>query len=269
VLRWTVADDYVFVDDGVSGAEFANRPGFVRLMNVLKPRAPFALLIMSEVSRLGREQIETAYALKQLSMAGVRCFSYLEDREQLMESATDKFLLGAVTFAADLEREKARQRTYDAMLRKAKAGHVTGGVCFGYRNVEIIGADGRRSHVERGIEPVEADVIRRIFQLSADGYGMKAIAKQLNADRAPSPRPQQGRSQSWAPSSVGKSCFVSSIGAKLSGVRRGSATVGATSIKKHVRKAIGFVCPRRRCGSSVTICGTERMRDWMRLATST
>ena len=46
---------------------------------------------MSEVSRLGREQIETAYALKQLSVAGVRCFSYLEHRELLLETATDKF----------------------------------------------------------------------------------------------------------------------------------------------------------------------------------
>ncbi len=36
---WTVADNYVFVDDGISGAEFANRPGFLRLMNALKPRA--------------------------------------------------------------------------------------------------------------------------------------------------------------------------------------------------------------------------------------
>jgi DNA invertase Pin-like site-specific DNA recombinase len=119
---WTSARCAPTLDDGISGAEFANRPGFLRLMNVLKPRAPFQALIMSEVSRLGREQIETAYALKQLSVAGVRCFSYLEDRELLLESATDKFLLGAVTFAADLEREKARQRTYDAMLRKAKAG---------------------------------------------------------------------------------------------------------------------------------------------------
>ena len=124
---WTVADEHVYVDDGISGAEFANRPGFLRLMNALKPRAPFQVLIMSEVSRLGREQIETAYALKQLSVAGVRCFSYLEDRELLMESATDKFLLSAVNFAAEIEREKGRQRTYDAMVRKARAGHVTGG----------------------------------------------------------------------------------------------------------------------------------------------
>ena len=33
---WTVADDHVYIDDGISGAEFSNRPGFLRLMNALK-----------------------------------------------------------------------------------------------------------------------------------------------------------------------------------------------------------------------------------------
>jgi len=32
---WTVDDAIVFVDDRVSGAEFATRPGFLRLMNAL------------------------------------------------------------------------------------------------------------------------------------------------------------------------------------------------------------------------------------------
>ena len=35
---WTVVDEHVYVDDGISGAEFAGRPGFLRLMNALKPR---------------------------------------------------------------------------------------------------------------------------------------------------------------------------------------------------------------------------------------
>ena len=35
---WTVDDAHVYVDDGISGAEFAARPGFVRLMNALKPQ---------------------------------------------------------------------------------------------------------------------------------------------------------------------------------------------------------------------------------------
>jgi DNA invertase Pin-like site-specific DNA recombinase len=65
---WTVAEEHVYVDDGISGAEFANRPGFLPLLSL-------------------------------------------------------------TAFADELERENARQRTYDAMLRKAKAGHATGGGC--------------------------------------------------------------------------------------------------------------------------------------------
>jgi DNA invertase Pin-like site-specific DNA recombinase len=137
-------DEHVYVDDGISGAEFANRPGFLRLMNALKPRLPFQVLIMSEESRLGREAIETAYALKQLVTASVRVFFYLEDRERTLNSPIEKAMLSLQTMADEMEREKARQRTYDAMQRKARAGHVTGGRCFGYDNVEIRDETGRR-----------------------------------------------------------------------------------------------------------------------------
>ena len=37
---WTVADEHVYVDDGISGAEFTTRPGFLRLMNSLKSLPP-------------------------------------------------------------------------------------------------------------------------------------------------------------------------------------------------------------------------------------
>jgi DNA invertase Pin-like site-specific DNA recombinase len=199
---WTGADEHVYADDGISGAEFSTRPGFLRLMNSLKPRPSFQVLVMSEESRLGREAIETAYALKQLVQAGVRVFFYLEGRERTLDSPTDKIMLSLTAFADELEREKARQRTRDAMVRKAQSGHVCGGWCYGYRNIDVTGAEGKRSHVSREIEPTEADVIRRIFQLCAEGYGIKAIAKRLNAEGAPSPRAQQGRSQTWAPTSV-------------------------------------------------------------------
>ena len=203
---WSVADEHVYVDDGISGAEFSNRPVFVRLMNALKPRPAFQALVMSEESRLGREAIETAYALKQLVTAGVRVFFYLEDRERTLDSPTDKIMLSLTAFADELEREKVRQRTSDAMIRKARAGHVCGGACFGYRNVEITapGPDGRlhRQFVRREVEPDEAAVVRRIFELCAAGDGLKGITKRLNADRAPSPPSQRGRPKAWAPSSV-------------------------------------------------------------------
>jgi site-specific DNA recombinase len=197
----------VYVDDGISGAEFANRPGFLRLMNALKPRAPIQVLVMSEESRLGREAIETEYALKQLVTGGVRVFFYLEDRERTLDSPTDKIMLPLTAFADELEREKARQRTYDAMVRKAKAGHVTGGRVFGYDNADVLDANGKRSHVERRINEAEAAIVRRIFQLSAEGVGQHNIARRLNAERAIAPRSQQGRPRAWAPSTVHEVLF--------------------------------------------------------------
>jgi site-specific DNA recombinase len=204
---WSVLEDCVFADDGISGAEFAGRPGFVRLMNTLRPRPPFQVLVMSEESRLGREAIETAYALKQLITAGVRVFFYLEDRERTFDSPTDKLLMSVTAFADELEREKARQRTYDAMQRKARAGHVTGGRVFGYDNLEVLSepdAQGRqvRQRVERRINESQAAVVRRIFELSAAGTGQTRIAKLLNAEGAICPRPQQDRPAGWAPTSV-------------------------------------------------------------------
>ena len=206
---WTISDELVFVDDGISGAEFVKRPGFIRLMNALKPKPPFQVLIMSEESRLGREAIKTAYALQQITDEGVRVFSYLTDQEQKLDTAMNKIMGMLSGFASEIEREKAQQRVSDAMLRKAKAGHVTGGRCFGYDNVDVPGtspdAQGhlRRSHVELRINEAEAEVVQKIFRLYADGHGFRTIAKTLNAEGALCPRPRPlTRPHGWADSSV-------------------------------------------------------------------
>ena len=146
--------------------------------------------------------IETAYALKQLVQAGVRVFFYMEDRERTLDSPTDKIMLSLTAFADELERERGRQRTFDAMIRKARAGHVTGGRVFGYENVDVFGTDGKRSHVTRRINAAEATIVRRIFELCATGTGYTRIAKLLNDEQAVSPRPQQNRPAGWSPSSV-------------------------------------------------------------------
>ena len=202
---WLVTDEYVYADDGISGAEFVKRPALLRLMNALKPRPPFQLLIMSEESRLGRESIETSYLMKQILDAGVRVFFYLDDRERTLDTALDKVLLSLTNFAAEVEREKARQRTYDAMLRKAKAHQVTGGVVYGYDNVEVfsptVDAEDKRKrlHVVRHINPDQAQVIGRIFELYAAGFGLSRIAKIFNDEGIPPPR-QKGHG--WAPSCI-------------------------------------------------------------------
>src|SRR5262249_15886671 len=82
-------------------------------------------------------------------------------------------------------------RTRDALKRRAEQGYVTGGKCYGYVNVR------EGSFVKRVIDPDEAAVVRRIFEMYASGGGMVTIAHQLNEEGVRPPR-----SRGWAPSGI-------------------------------------------------------------------
>lgn len=203
---WEVCEDYVYVDDGVSGAEFVKREGLTHLMAAVrgKPR-PFDVLVIMDESRLGREQIETSYLLRQITDAGVRVFAYLTGQERKLDSAMDKVLLSLTNFAAEVEREQAKVRTRAALLAKAAKGYVAGGKVLGYRNVAVMVGD-RRSHVRREIDPEQAAIVRRIFTLCAEGQGLLRIAKTLNAEgiRNPTGHDRTGakRAAQWSATGV-------------------------------------------------------------------
>ena len=55
-----MADEHLFIDNGISGAEFKNRPALIRILNHLKE---YDVIVMSELSRLGREQTQVSGAL--------------------------------------------------------------------------------------------------------------------------------------------------------------------------------------------------------------
>ena len=92
-------------------------------MASLKPKSPFQVLVMSEESRLGREQTRTQYALLEITEAGVRVFFYLEEQERKMDTASGKLIFMIKNFGGEFERERASQRTHDNLLQKARAGH--------------------------------------------------------------------------------------------------------------------------------------------------
>jgi site-specific DNA recombinase len=216
---WVFDDALIFTDDGISGAEFARRPGLVRLLTAAEAKA-FNVLVMSESSRLGREQAETSFVLKRLARAGVQVWFYLEDRQAQLDNAVGKFIESVHAFGSELERERTRQRTLDGMRRRAQAGYSTGGAVYGYESFPVY-QSGRKDphgqpvpdHVDRRIVPEAARVIEGIFRMFAAGFGLTAIAKTLNGHprrakesleyfggiRPPSPRNGTG---SWAGTAV-------------------------------------------------------------------
>jgi site-specific DNA recombinase len=194
---WTVDDAHVYVDDAVSGSDLRKLKARQRLLDIIKRGAPFQTLIIREQSRFSRRDGDEAFGeLKQIARAGVVVWFY-KDRAPFAFGSFGDNIVGFVRAeaAADYRRQIAGW-VHDAMVRKARAGHVAGGRLFGYDNVRIDG------HVERRINEAEADVVREVFRRAAAGDGLKTIAKALNAENAPSPRPQRSRPPGWSPSSV-------------------------------------------------------------------
>ncbi len=209
---WTVAPEHIYVDDGISGAEFAKRPAFMRLIGALDPRAPFRVLVVSEQKSLGRESYETGRYIKELAEAGVEIFEYVHGKSLTPKNAMDKIVGALLGFTDEKDIEDSSERVTEAHTKLHKGGHVTGGRVFGYRNVDVFnGTDphGRplRSHVDREIDKQEAAVVRRIFEFYDSGLGLKVIAKRLTAEGAPTPKPPQRKDGltplgGWAPSTV-------------------------------------------------------------------
>ena len=183
-LGATIVDEYS--DDGISGAEFARRPGISRLLTDAQSGG-FELVIASEPERIGRKMLRGGLLLEELHEAGVRVYFYLTQEFASVDTPEGRLLTTIRGYSAENEREKARQRTRDALLGKARRGFVTGGAVYGYRNVPVFAATDSsgnpvRSHVEHAIDPEQAKALRGIFALRAEGYGLRAIARTLNGD---------------------------------------------------------------------------------------
>lgn len=194
---WTIDEAHVYSDDAISGAETKKLKSRQRLLEVIRAGAPFQVLILRDVSRFSRRDGDEVVAeLKAINRAGVEVWFY-QDRQPFTYGTLAENVVGFVKseMAAEYRRQVAIW-TREAMLRKAKAGHVTGGRVFGYDNVRVDG------HVERKVNDVEAAVVRRIYELYGTGHGLPTIAHTLNADGTPCPRAQQGRVNGWCPSSV-------------------------------------------------------------------
>jgi len=120
----------------------------------------------------------------------------------------------------------------DALVRKAHAGHVTGGRVFGYDNESALDSEGRRLRVERRVNGTEAAVVRRIFERHAAGAGLRAIADEFNAEAAPAPLPQRtgGPAGGRRPACV-RFCTARPTVASRSTTGPGSGTDGAVSAR--------------------------------------
>src|SRR5262245_26736941 len=193
---WTLDDAHVYTDDGVSGALFANRAEFQRMLRDAEVGA-FEAVVFYDLDRFGRNARNTMLALNKLADFGVGIWDYSTGHVVDLDSFEGEMMAFMKARFAQQYRDQVRKHTRDAMRQKAEAGYVTGGKVFGYDNVRL--AKGQTTRV---INEAEAAVVRDIYERVAAGEGARAIAAALNKTHAPSPRSQQERPNGWSTSTV-------------------------------------------------------------------
>ena len=193
---WTLDEHHVYTDDGISGALFANRAEFQRMMRDAEAGA-FNAVVFYDLDRFGRNARQTMMALNTLCDYGVTIWDYSTGQAVDLDSFEGEMMTFMKARFAQQYRDQVRKHTRAAMRQKAEAGLVTGGRIFGYDNVKIA-----KGQTTRTINEAEAGVVRSIYERFANGDGLRTIALALNASAAPSPRAQQGRPNGWSSSSV-------------------------------------------------------------------
>lgn len=194
--KWDVIEEYI--DDGVSGVASAK---LVRRAAMLAAAAEgkFSVLIIRDLDRLSRNDEELPSLVYSLRDSGVEVWSYADRNRVDTRTAMSRGMLTMKATFAAAEREAAQERTREALRRKAAAGHVAGGRVLGYDNVR----QGDGGPVVRVVNEAEAAIVRRIFEMAAEGKGLLKIARALNEAHVKNPTGQDRskstkRSDEWA-----------------------------------------------------------------------
>lgn len=167
-------------DKGYTGTNY-DRPGFQAVMDAVNS-GRVNCVIVKDLSRLGREYIETGKYLEMVFPAlGVRFISINDDIDSDVENDANDLLIPVKnimneTYCRELSRKLRRQ----FRLQRSNGEFMGAFTCYGYRK----DADDKHRLV---IDDYAAEVVRGIFQLKMKGYSNQAIADYLNHEGVLSP----------------------------------------------------------------------------------
>ena len=162
------------VDDGYSGILF-DRPAFQEMMQDITD-GKVNCVIVKDLSRLGREYIETGRYLRRIFPAyGVRFIAINDNIDTAHEHAGDDLNISMKNLINDAYCHDISVKTRSALEVKRKKGDYVGACpVYGYRKSE----ENRNQLV---VDEYAARVVRDIFRAKIDGRSAKRIADELNA----------------------------------------------------------------------------------------
>ncbi|MGH2604623.1 MAG: recombinase family protein, partial [Dehalococcoidia bacterium] len=185
---YTVAARHVY-REAHSGADLHERAHLTALRTAARA-GEFDIVICHAVDRLSRNQAHLYIVAEELERAGVRLEFVTED---FADSAVGKFIRSAKALAAEVEREKFRERSERGKRERVRLGKLMHG------KWPVYGYDWRDTR--RGAyvaDPATAPIVQRVFREALAGTPTRRIATGLTGEGIPAPR---GGSR-WEPTTV-------------------------------------------------------------------
>lgn len=190
----------VFEDQAISGSVL-NRAGYQQMLTASETGI-FDVLLVDDLSRLSRDDIEMKRVIRLFNFKGLRVIGVADGYDS--HSKGHKIHAGMKGLMNELFLDDLREKTHRGMSGQALKGFNCGGRTYGYRNVPIEDASrtdqyGRPAVVAVAYEvhPEQATWVKRIYEWFAAGETYRSIASKLNAMQIPSPRGKE-----WATSGV-------------------------------------------------------------------
>lgn len=154
-------------DDNVSGMHF-NREGINKIYEVVENKLIDAVIV-KDMSRLGRHKTQTALFIDYLRENDVKVLSVTENLDTSNEN--DDLIIGFKGLFNDMYARDISRKVRAGFLQKQKEGLVM---------IPPMGYFKDKNTGEILIMEEPASIVRRIFQMYLDGYGLKNIAHKLN-----------------------------------------------------------------------------------------
>lgn len=180
----TYVDEYV--DDGFSGGNF-DRDGFNRMIHDIEIKK-INMIITKDLSRLGRDHIETGYYAERYFPEKRIRYVARGDRYDSLDPNSHSILM---KFAYnDMYIQDISQKIIEILNTKKKQGKFMGGIApYGYkRNVAI-------DKHELIIDEEVKDNVIRIFEMFNNGIGIQKICNIFTDEKIPIPSIHQNQTR--------------------------------------------------------------------------
>ena len=160
-----------FTDDGISGTCF-DRPGFLALMREVEA-GNVEYLCLKDMSRMGRDYLKVGQIMEILRQRGVRLIAINDGVDSAR--GDDDFTPFRNIMNEYYARDTSR-KIRSTFQSKGKSGkHLTGTVIYGY-----LWNEARDQWL---VDSEAAEVVKRIFAMTIDGYGPYQIASKLKSEK--------------------------------------------------------------------------------------